>query len=65
MSGWPRVIEDADGNSIEVTPFEGAVSLYVGGITGDCVCLSLSIEASAKIIAAVTDAAKVVTGEKA
>jgi hypothetical protein len=60
VSGWPRVIEDADGLWIRVKPEDGAVV-----VSTEHNHRYLSVEDAAALIAAITDAAKVVTGEKA
>lgn len=62
MSDWPRVIEDAAGAEISVKPFSKSVRVTISLIAGES-SVYLTVEASAALIAAITDAAKVVTGE--
>ncbi len=59
MSDWPRVILDADGLWMRVKPEDGAIV-----VSTEHNHRYLSVEAAAALIAAITDAAKVVTGDR-
>lgn len=64
MSGWPRVITDKFGDTISVEVSTAGV--YVEITEGDeKTGVALSTDQCAALIAAITDAARVVTGEKA
>lgn len=64
MSGWPRVIEDKFGDNICVEISSCGVFI---GITEneEETGVVLTVDQCAALIAAITDAARVVTGEKA
>lgn len=64
MSGWPRVIEDELGSSAEIKPRNGEVNIYIAGMAGETASLYFTVDQCAALIAAITDAAKVVTGDK-
>lgn len=64
MSEWPRVIKDKDNLEISVEPWTLGVFIAMEGDT-EKVSVVLSVDQCAALIAAITDAAKVVTGEKA
>lgn len=62
MSGWPRVIEDAWGDKISVEVCVHGV--FVGITENEAeIGVALTVDQCAALIAAITDAAKVVTGE--
>lgn len=64
MSGWPRVIRDVDHDTIRVRPtHENVLITVVSGMRSSTA--AMSVDQCAAVIAAITDAAKVVTGEKA
>ena len=64
MSDWPRVITDDDGDFVEVLAVPRGV--YAGTTeNGTNAGVVLTVDQCAALIAAITDAAKVVTGEKA
>lgn len=64
MSDWPRVIEATGHDVVTVDEINGCVSIMLT-TRRSCVDVTVNIEAAAALIAAITDAAKVVTGEKA
>lgn len=64
MSGFATVIEDADGDTIEVETFGRSIFVSITQPETDA-CVMLTVDQCATLIAAITDAARVVTGEKA
>ena len=65
MSDWPRVIESADGCEIDIEPLGRDVFVEIIGGASEYAAMFLTVDQCAALIAAITDAAKVVTGEKA
>ena len=63
MSGWPRVIEGMFGADISIAVHSFGVSVSLIEDTVDLE-IALSVDQCAAVIAAITDAAKVVTGDK-
>ena len=64
MSDWPRVITDVMGDEMHVLRSGNCV--VIDSIVGnESVSMMLTVDQCAALIAAITDAAKVVTGEKA
>ncbi len=64
MSDWPRVIRDLDHDTIRVRPTHENVLVTIKSGHRQATT-ALSIDQCTALIAAITDAAKVVTGEKA
>jgi hypothetical protein len=64
MSEWPREIQAEFCSEVSVGVVGRLVSLTIGE-GGECTVAFLSVDQCAAVIAAITDAARVVTGEKA
>lgn len=59
----PVVITDMQGNSIRMHPMQGYVYIAAGSPRDRAGVVALTVDQCAALIAAITDAARVVTGE--
>ncbi len=62
MSGWPRVIEDVHRDTVRVDHVVHLVTI-ISNAGGRQTLIALTVDQCAALIAAITDAARVVTGE--